>query len=145
MHSPSFSPLCSPEYCISGKVEVHGSGSPSVPAPSAVLPPQSPVNPKPCGTFSWPTSKSPFTPFLPAASLLHSSKLLRESSALLLHLAFQLDWAATVNPGRCGPMAWSQSSPSSHVGAVTRGSCLPVTSWVEVTSISLDQSTATAI
>ena len=29
-------------------------------------------------------------PFLPAVSLLHSSKLLRESSASLLHLAFQL-------------------------------------------------------
>ena len=40
--------------------------------------------------FSWPTSKSSFTPFLPVASLLQSSKLLRESSASLLHLAFQL-------------------------------------------------------
>ena len=71
------------------EVEVRGPGSPLVPAPSLVSLPQSPVNPKPCGT-SRPTSKSPFTPFLPAASLLHSSKLLRESSALLLHLAFQL-------------------------------------------------------
>ena len=41
------------------------------------------------------------------------------------------------SPGRCGPMAWSQSSPSSHTGAVTRGSCFPDTSWVEVTPISL--------
>ena len=47
------------------EVEVLGSGCPSVPAPTAMLPPQSPVSPKPCGTFSWPTSKSPFTPFLP--------------------------------------------------------------------------------
>ena len=30
---------------------------------------------------------------------------------------------------------WSQSSPISHAGAVTRGSCLPVKSWVEVTPI----------
>ena len=40
------------------------------------------------------------------------------------------------------PMAWSQSSPSSHTGAVTRGSCFP---WVEVTPSSLAQSMATAI
>ena len=31
---------------------------------------QSPVNPKPCGTFSWPTSKSPSSPFFLAKSLL---------------------------------------------------------------------------
>ena len=60
-------------------------------------------------------------------------------------LFFQLYWAAIVSPGRCGPMAWSQSSPSSHAGAVTRGSCFPVTSWVEVTPIPLTQSLATAI
>ena len=29
-------------------------------------------------------------------------------------LSFQLYWAAIVNLGRCGPMARSQSSPSSH-------------------------------
>ena len=149
------------------------------------------LNPNPHGAFSWPTSKSPFTPFLPAASLLRSSKLLRESSASLLHLAsqlpqprgsllawlprlglnpsanlplqphfqflpqsatpasipvfFQLFWAVIISLGRCGLVAWSQSSPSSHVGTVTRGSCLPVISWVEVTSISLAQSMATAI
>ena len=50
-------------------------------------------------------------------------------------LFFKLYWAAIVSPGRCGPMAWSQSSPSSHAGPVTRGSCLPVTSWVEITPI----------
>ena len=48
-------------------------------------------------------------------------------------LFFQLYWATTVSLGRCGSMAWSQSSPSSHAGSVTRGSCLPVTSWVEFT------------
>ena len=59
-------------------------------------------------------------------------------------LFFQLYWAAIVSLGRCGPMAWSQSSPSSHIGTVTRGSCFPVTSWAEVTSIPLAQSLATA-
>ena len=58
---------------------------------------------------------------------------------------FQLYWAAIVSLGRCGPMAWSQSSPSSPTGPVTRGSCFPVTSWVEVTPIPLAQSMATAI
>ena len=60
-------------------------------------------------------------------------------------LSFQLYWAAIVSLGRCGPLVWSQSSPSSHAGPVTRGSCLPVTSWVEVTHIPLAQSRATAI
>ena len=60
-------------------------------------------------------------------------------------LFFQLYWAAIVSLGRCGLMAWIQSSPSSHTGAVTRGSCFPVTSWVEVIPISLAQSMATAI
>ena len=58
---------------------------------------------------------------------------------------FKLDWAAIVSLGRCGPMAWSQSSPSSYAGPVTRGSCLPVTSWMEVTLSSLAQSRTTAI
>ena len=48
-------------------------------------------------------------------------------------LFFQLYWAAIVSLGRCGHMAWSQSSPSSHAGAGIRGSCFPVTSWVEIT------------
>ena len=60
-------------------------------------------------------------------------------------LFFQLYWAAIVSLGRCGPMVWSQSSPSSQAGPVTRGSCFPVTSWVEVTPIFLAQSMATAI
>ena len=58
---------------------------------------------------------------------------------------FQLYWAARVSPGRCGPMAWSQSSPSSHAGPVTRGSCFPVPSPVEFAPIPLAQSRATAI
>ena len=31
---------------------------------------------------------------------------------------FQLYWAAIVSLGRCGPVAWSQSSPSSHTRAI---------------------------
>ena len=57
---------------------------------------------------------------------------------------FYLFWAAIVSLGRCGPMAWSQSSPSSPTGPVTRGSCFPVPSWVEFGPIPLAQSMATA-
>ena len=181
---------------------------------------QSPVNPKPCGTFSWPSSKSPSSPFFPAKSLLlpklcgkkQHSKTTRSSllsfrtvwsflftpdprgplpftsephdplpfpsephgslSLWLPHLGlnpsahlplqphfplllqsvtpasipvfFQLYWAAIVSLGRCGPMAWSQSSSSSPTGPVTRGSCFPVPSWVEFGPIPLAQSMATA-
>ena len=173
---------------------------------------QSPVNPKPCGTFSWPTSKSPFSPFFLAKSLLlpkprgkkkhckikwssllsfrtswsspfplrtswFSNSLLASElrgslssmaagprfkspcpssfaapfptpptiSYTCQHSLFFLFWAAIVSLGRCGPMAWSQSSPCSHAGPVTRGSCFPVPSWVEATPISKAQSRATAI
>ena len=57
---------------------------------------------------------------------------------------FQPFLAAIVSPGRCGPVVWSEPSPSSHEGAVTRGSWLPVQSCVKVTPISLAQSKATA-
>ena len=60
-------------------------------------------------------------------------------------LFFQLSWAAIVSLGRCGPMAWSQSSANFYAGAVPRGGSLPVTSWVEVIPIPLAQSMATAI
>ena len=46
--------------------------------------------------------------------------------------------------GQVAPMAWSQSSPSSPTGPVTRGSCFPVPSWVEFGPIPLAQSMATA-
>ena len=86
MYSPSFSPLPSLGYRIAGKeVEVHGSGSPLVPVPSAVLPPRSPVNPKPCGTFSWPTSKNPFSLFLQAKSLLLPKTRGKKGHTLKLH------------------------------------------------------------
>ena len=76
----------SPGYLISGKeVEVHGAGSPSVLKPSTVSLPRSPVNPKPCGTFSWPTSKNPFSLFLQAKSLLLPKTRGKKGHTLKLH------------------------------------------------------------
>ena len=75
----------------------------------------------------------------------HFRLLLQSVTPASMPVFFQLYWAALVSLGRCGPIAWSQSSPSSHAGTVTRGSCFPVTSWVEVTPIPLAQSMATAI
>ena len=60
----SGSPQCFPVICagLSGLLQF--------PEPSAVSPRRSPVlNPNPHGTFSWPTSKSPFTPFFPCKAL----------------------------------------------------------------------------
>ena len=81
----------------------------------------------------------------PSSFAAHFRLLLQSATPASIPVLFQLYWAAIVSLGRCGPMAWSQSAPSSHAGAVTRRSCLPVTSWVEVTSIPLAQSMATAI
>ena len=75
----------------------------------------------------------------------HFRLLLQPVTPASIPVFFQLYWAAIVSLGRCGPMAWSQSSPRSHSGPVTRGSCFPDPSWVEVTPISLAQSRATAI
>ena len=75
----------------------------------------------------------------------HFRLLLQSVTPASIPIFFQLYWAAILSPGRCGPMAWSQSSPSSNAGPVTRGSCFPVPSWVEVTPISLAQSRAIAI
>ena len=75
----------------------------------------------------------------------HFRLLLQLAIPASIPVFFQLYWAARVSLGRCGPMAWSQSSPSSHAGPVTRGSCFPVPSGVEVTPIPLAQSMATAI
>ena len=75
----------------------------------------------------------------------HFRLLLQSATPASIPVFFQLYWAAIISLGRCGPMAWSQSSPSSHAGPVTRGSCFPVPPWVEVTPISLAQSMATAI
>ena len=101
--------------------------------------------PKLCGPpFVWllylglnPSTHLPLQP--------HFRLLLQSVTPASIPLFFQLYWAAIVSPGRCGPMAWSQSSPSTHAGPVTRGSCFPVPPWVEFASIPLAQSTATAI
>ena len=75
----------------------------------------------------------------------HFQLLLQSVTPASIPLFLQLYWAAIVSLGRCGPMAWSQSSPSSHTGPVTRGSCFPVPSWVEFAPIPLAQSMGTAI
>ena len=64
MHSPSLS-LCPVQGTVSQERKKK-----SVIQDPAVWLLQSPVNPKPCGTFSWPTSKSPFSPFSMAAKSL---------------------------------------------------------------------------
>ena len=119
-------------------------------------------NPKPHGSDSSPSCRIPTPPkprgpllvWLPCLGLnpstslplqLHFWLLLQSVTPASIPVFFPLYWAARVSLGKCGPMAWSQHSPSCHAGAVTRGSCLPVTSWVEVTPIPLAQSLATAI
>ena len=114
-----------------------------------------PSFPKPCGPLSSPSEpRGPLPLWLLHLSLNpsthiplqpHFRLLLQSATPASIPLFFQLYWAAIVSLGRCGPLAWSQSYPSSHAGAVTRGSCLPVISWVEVTPILLVQSMATAI
>ena len=74
----------------------------------------------------------------------HFCPLLQSVTPASIPVFFQLYWAAIVSPDRCGPMAWSQSSPSSLAGPVTGGSCFPVPSWVEFAPIPLAQSKATA-
>ena len=75
----------------------------------------------------------------------HFRLLLQSVTPASIPIFFQLYWAAIVSLGRCGPMAWSQSSPRSHAGPVTWGSYFPVPSWVEFAPIPLAQSMATAI
>ena len=136
-----------------------------LPAPWAVLPPgcphsakavwfSPPIPPKPRGPL--PSSPKLGGPLCMAATPGFKSQCQSSSAAPFLtpatitytcqhSLFFQLYWAAIVSLGRCGPMAWSQSSLNSHASSVTRGSCFPVRSWVEVTPIPLAQSIATAI
>ena len=121
IHSPSFPHLPSLGYHISGKeIEAHGSSSPwFLPAicaqlaglprfpapPSAVLLGSPVLNPKPHGTFSWPTSKSPVTLFFPC----------KVSPVFFQTAKRELRIAAT----SCFPAsqaAW-QRDPQSHVGA----------------------------
>ncbi|KAF6109685.1 hypothetical protein HJG60_010915 [Phyllostomus discolor] len=78
--------------------------------------------------------------------LQHHFQLLPQlDTAANIPIFFQLSQAAIESPGRCGPVVWSQSSPSSHPGFVTRGGCLLVTSSVEVTPVPLAQTLATAL
>ena len=117
------------------------------PAKSLLLPKPHGKREHPKGTWSSPVWL-PRLGLNPSTSLPlqpHFQLLLQSVTPASIPAFFQLYWAAIVSLGRCGPMAWSQSSPSSHTGAVTRGSCFPVTSWVGVTPISLAQSMATAI
>ena len=112
-----------------------------------------PCLPKPCGPPSSPSEAH--GPLSMAAATRFKSQHRSSSAApfptpptisyTCQHSLFFLFWAAIVSLGRCGPMAWSQSSPSFHADSVTRGSCFPVTSWVEVTPIPLAQSMGTAI
>ena len=107
---------------ISGK-EFRGSGSPRFfpviharlgglprfPAPSAVLLGSPVLNPNLHSTFSWQaTNKSPFTPFFPAVSLLHSSKLLRERALHRCHILH----SSFLSCGKGSPKAmWFSLSP----------------------------------
>ena len=108
---PQVAPWLFPVICA------RRAGLPRFPAPSAVLLGSPVLNPDARGTFSWPTSKSLFIPFLPAASPLHYSKILRGSSALLLHLALQL-------PKLCGKGSTQSNAihhpPTPHTAAVNR-------------------------
>ena len=72
-------------------------------------PPQSPVNQKPCGTFPWPTGKSPFTPFLPSRVSLASPATWQKGApqsciippknpAWLLHLDLNLSARLPLQP-----------------------------------------------
>ena len=147
---------------------IQSHAAPSHGPPARVLPPlffpaKSLLLPKPCGkkkhpktTWSSPIhsirstwSSSPmaaaprFKAHLPLQP--HFRLLLQSATPASIPVFFQLYWAAIVSLGRCGPVAWSQSSPSSHAGAVARGSCFPVPSSVEFASIPLAQSKATAI
>ena len=75
----------------------------------------------------------------------HFRLLLQSVTPASIPVFFQLYWAAKISLGRCGPMAWSQLSPSSHAGPVTRESCFPVQSWVDFAPIPLAQSMGTAM
>ena len=86
--------------------------------------------PKPHGPFyssrtTWSSLSMAATPRFksqrPSSSAAPFSTLPTISYTCQHSLFFQLYWAAIVSRGRCGPMAWSQSSPSSHAGAVTEG------------------------
>ena len=134
-------PLPSLGYRISGKeVEVHGSQHHQLCRHHGV-----PTLPKPCGPLSCMAAtpglksqhqSSSAAPFLTPPTISYTCQRSRILPALLgCHSKSRQAW----------PHGVSQSSASSHTGAVTRGNCFPVTSWVEVTPIPLAGSMATAI
>ena len=94
------------------------------------FPARSLLLPKPCGKreqpkVTWSPSDAAAAPGFKSLSQSSSAAPFPTSPTISYtcqhSLFFQLYWAAIVSLGRCGPMAWSQSSPSSHAGAVIRG------------------------
>ena len=107
MHSPSFPPLPSPGYRISKKeIEVWFFSAQATWSQKRCLMAATPG-------FKSQSQSSSVAPFLTPPTIGHSC----QHSCIF----FQLYWAAIVSPGRCGPVVWSQSSPSSHVVSVTGG------------------------
>ena len=155
----SFLPLSSRQSLFSCLSRVAKRSTPKPHGPLLFTPPKLhvslPSSPKPRGRPSSPSEpRDPLSLWLPHLGLNPSAHLplqphfrflLQSATPASIPVFFQLYWAAKVSLGRCGPMAWSQSSPCSHAGSVTRGSCFPVTSWVEFTPIPLAQSMSTAI
>ena len=89
--------------------------------PSGVVPTHS-------AKAAWSSSTAAAPGFKSRASLPpqpHFRLLPQSVTPVSIPVFFQLYWAAIVSLGRCGPMAWSQSSPSSHAGPVTRGELPP--------------------
>ena len=109
------SPLCQSCMVLSFSAKAVWSSFPSLPKPRGPLYSlcQSCVIP----SLVWlGFNPSPSLPLQP-----HFQLLLQSVTPASIPVFFQLYWAAVVSLGRCGPMAWSQSSPSSHTGSVTRG------------------------
>ena len=142
MHSPSFS-LCPVWGTLSGKeVEVRDSGSGhhqlchrhGVPTlPKLRGPPFGLAAAPGFKSLCQSSSAAPFpTPPTISYTCQHSHIL----PALL---------GCYSKSGQVWPPGKSQSSASFNAGTIPRGSCLPVTSWVEVTPIPLAQSMATVI
>ena len=98
-----------------------------LPAPSAVSPPWGPHSAK-AAWFSPGMAVAPgFKSQHQSSSIAPFPTLPTISYTASIPVLFQLYWAAILSPGRCGPMAWSQFSPSSRASAVTGlgGGALP--------------------
>ena len=160
-----FPPLPSQGCCISGKeIEVHGSGSPWSFSVIRALADRPPLVPSTMSCVCWDLQFPIQTHMAPSpgppARVLSPFSFLQCLSCILpncsLHICYILLFSflscvAKGAPKPRGPIPtflpkaeWSQPTTSFHTGAIIRGSCFPVTSWVEVTPISLT-SVATAI